>query len=135
MPDFEVLDAKIASALNRIIHNTQFEKKGQSGGNESSQRGSLCPRKTDRLLDLRVLPGHWSQRFCRVLCRPIYIVLGNDDIQEFDSHWDEILLSMTQIPSDEILEGWDKLRIRESEKAQDRIGIVQYGDSSEESRT
>ena len=34
-PDFEVLDAKIASALNRIIHNTRFEKKGQSGRNES----------------------------------------------------------------------------------------------------
>ena len=27
MPDFEVLDAKIASALNRIIHNTQFKRK------------------------------------------------------------------------------------------------------------
>ena len=27
MPDFEVLDAKITSALNRIIHNTQFKKK------------------------------------------------------------------------------------------------------------
>ena len=26
-PDFEVLDAKIASALNRIIHNTLFKKK------------------------------------------------------------------------------------------------------------
>ena len=27
MPDFEVLDARIASALNRIIHNTQFKRK------------------------------------------------------------------------------------------------------------
>ena len=27
MPDFEVLDAKIASALNRIIHNTEFKRK------------------------------------------------------------------------------------------------------------
>ena len=27
MPDFEVLDAKIASALNTIIHNTQFKRK------------------------------------------------------------------------------------------------------------
>ena len=26
-PDFEVLDAKIASALNRIIQNTRFKKK------------------------------------------------------------------------------------------------------------
>ena len=68
MPDFEVLDAKIASALNRIIHNT---RKGQSGGTKSPKRGPLSPRKTDRLPDLRVLPGHWSQRFCREICRPI----------------------------------------------------------------
>ena len=27
MPDFEVLDAKIASALNRIIHDTKFKRK------------------------------------------------------------------------------------------------------------
>ena len=44
------------------------------------------------------------------------VVLRSDDIQEFDSKWDEILLSMTQIPSDDILEGWYKLRIRESRK-------------------
>ena len=44
------------------------------------------------------------------------IVLRNDDIQEFDSKWDEILLSMTQIPSDDILEELYKSRIRESEK-------------------
>ena len=44
------------------------------------------------------------------------MVLRNDDIQEFDSKWDEIPLSMTKIPSDDILEGLYKLRIRESEK-------------------
>ena len=32
------------------------------------------------------------------------VVPRNDDIQEFDSKWDEILLSKTKIPSDEILE-------------------------------
>ena len=44
------------------------------------------------------------------------IALRNDDIQEFDSKWDGILLSMTKIPHDDILEGLPKLRIRESEK-------------------
>ena len=44
------------------------------------------------------------------------IVLRNDDIQEFDSKWDGILLSMTKIPHGGILEGLYKLRIRESEK-------------------
>ena len=62
------------------------------------------------------------------------IVLRNDDIQEFDSKWDGILLTLTKIPPDDILEGLYKLRIRESEN-QDRIGIVRPGDSSEEVRT
>ena len=44
------------------------------------------------------------------------LFLLNDDIQEFDPKWDEILLSMTQIPSDDTLESLYKLRIRASEK-------------------
>ena len=42
VPNFEVLDANIASALNRIIHNTRFLR-GQSGGTKS-------PKKRDRFL-------------------------------------------------------------------------------------
>ena len=44
------------------------------------------------------------------------IALRIDDIQEFDSKWNGILLPMTQVPSDDILEMLYKLRIRESEK-------------------
>ena len=42
--------------------------------------------------------------------------LRNVDFQECDSKWDGILLSMTKIPHDDILEGLYKLRIRVSEK-------------------
>ena len=72
MPDFEVLDAKIASALDRIIHNTQFKRKVSLEEQKAQQAGPFPLWKTDRLPDLRVLPGHWSQRFCRELCRRIY---------------------------------------------------------------
>ena len=44
------------------------------------------------------------------------IVLRNDDNQEFDSKLDGILLTITKIPSDDILEGLYTLRKRESEK-------------------
>ena len=47
---------------------------------------------------------------------PLTVALRNDDIQEFDSKWHGILLSMTKIPSDYILKKLYKLRIRESEK-------------------
>ena len=60
-PDFEVLDTKIASALNRVIHNTCFIKKVSLEEQKAPKRGPFPSWKTDRLPDLRLLPGHWSQ--------------------------------------------------------------------------
>ena len=41
MPNFEVLDARIASALNRIIHNSHFKRGGQSGGTRSPKKRTV----------------------------------------------------------------------------------------------
>ena len=57
--NFEMLDAKIASALNKIIHNSHFKKKGQPPGAESPKRGPVSTRETDRLHDLRLLSSDW----------------------------------------------------------------------------
>ena len=42
------------------------------------------------------------------------VTLHDGNIQEFDTRWDEVLLSMSKIPSDDVLESLYKLRIRES---------------------
>ena len=44
------------------------------------------------------------------------INLRNDDVQEFDKRWGEILLSMIKIQLDDILESLYKVRIRESDQ-------------------
>ena len=56
-PDFELFDAKIVSALNRIIHNTFFKRK-VSLEEMKVHKEETVSRKTDCVLDLRVLPGH-----------------------------------------------------------------------------
>ena len=88
MPNFEVLDAKIASALNRIIHSTQFERK----------------------VSLEEMKAHKEDRFLRgrqiayLICKYFQVTgandsvenyadlftigLRNDDVQEFVSKWD-----------------------------------------------
>ena len=115
-PNFEVLDAKIAAALIRIIQNTQFKRK--------VSLEEMNALKEDRFLRGRQIAfliceyfqvtgandsvEHYADLFT--------VVLRNDDIQEFDSKWDGILLTMTQIPYVEIFENLYKLRIRESEK-------------------
>ena len=70
----------------------------------------------DCLLDQRILQGHWSHDSVENKADLFTISLRNDDIEEFDSNWDGILLSMTKIPHDDILEGLYKLRIRGSDK-------------------
>ena len=105
MPNFEVLDARIASALNRIIHNAHFKRRVSLEEQKA--------QKEDRFLRGRQI-AYLIYEYFRVDL--FTIVLRNDDIQEFHSKWDGILLSMTKIPPDDILEGLYKLRIRESEK-------------------
>ena len=116
MPGFEVLDARIASALNRIIHDSHFKRRVSLEEQKA--------QKEDRFLRGRQIAYLIYEQF-RVTGTDdsvenyadlFTIVLRNDDIQECDSKWDGILLSMTKIPSDDILEGLYKLRIREYEK-------------------
>ena len=116
MPNFEVLDARIASALNKIIHDSQFKRR-ISLEEEKAQKQDrfLRGRQIAYLIYdyFRVTGAHDSVENYADL---FTIALRNDDIQEFDSKRDGILLSMTKIPHDDILEGLYKLRIRESEK-------------------
>ena len=116
MPNFEVLDARIASALNKIIHNSQFKRRISLEEQKAQKEDRfLRGRQIAYLIydHFRVTGSHDSVENYTDL---FTIVLRNDDIQEFDSKWDGILLSMTKIPHDDILEGLYKLRIRESEK-------------------
>ena len=108
--EFEVLDAKIASALNRIIQNTRLRNKKA--------------QKEDRFFRGRQI-AYLIYEYFRVIgandsvenyADLFTVVLQNDDIPEFDSKWDGILNSMTKIPSDDILDGLWKLRIRESDQ-------------------
>ena len=111
MPKFEVLDARIASALNKIIHNTLFKRKVSLEEQKA--------QKQDRFFRGRQI-AHLIYEYFRVTGAndsvENYADLFTVVLQEFDSQWDELLLSMTKIPHDDILEGLYKLRTRESKK-------------------
>ena len=116
MPNFEVLDARIASALNKIIHNSHFKRRISLEEQKAQKEDRFFRGRQIAYLiyeQFRVTGTHDSVENYTDL---FTIVLRNDDIQEFDSKWNGILLSMTKIPHDDILEGLYKLRIRESEK-------------------
>ena len=124
MPNFEVLDARIASALNKIIHNSHFKRRISLEEQKAQKQDRfLRGRQIAYLIYdyFRVTGSHDSVENYTDL---FTIGLRNDDIQEFDSTWDGILLSMTKIPHDDILEGLYKWRIRESEKLKTVSGVT-----------
>ena len=94
MPKFEVLDAKIASALNRIIHNSQFKRKVSLEEQKA--------QKMDRFLRGRQI-AYLIYDYFRVTGANDSVEnyadlftggLRNDDIQESDSKWDGILIGL-----------------------------------------
>ena len=131
-PNFEMLDKKIASVVNKIIQNSQFKKKVSLEEQKA--------QKEDRFLRGRQIAFMIYEQF-RVTdahdtvleYADLFSVTHRDDnIQEFDTRWDEVRLSMSKIPSDDTWASLYKLRIRESDQLKNRIGIVRHGDSPED---
>ena len=123
MPNFEVLDARIASALNRIIHNSYFKRRISLEEQKAQKQDLFLRGRQIAYLIYEYFLVSGANDSVENHVDLVTISLRNDDIQEFDSKWDGILLSMTKIPLDDILEGLYKLSRRESEKLKS-IGIV-----------
>ena len=98
-PDFELLGRENCFSTEQDHPEYPLQEKGQSGGNERSLRG----RQIAYLIyeNFQITGANDSVEDYADL---FTVVLRNDDIQKFGSKCDEILLSMTQIPSGDILE-------------------------------
>ena len=91
-----MLDAKIASALNKIIQNSNFKKK-VSLEELKAQKEDQFPRRRQiafMIYDYFRVTGayHTVLDYAELFS----VTLRDDNIQEFDTSWDEVLLSMTK---------------------------------------
>ena len=112
-PNVEMLDAKIASALKKIITNPCFKKESQLGGALGAVATPISLRKTDCLMIyecFRVTVLDDTDLFS--------ISLHGDDVQDFDTRLDLAPLSTKELPKASILESLCKMRIRESVQLQ-----------------
>ena len=109
-----MLDANNASALNKIIQNSQFKKKVSLEEQNAQEEGRFLRGRQIAIMIydyFRVTAAHDTVSHYADL---FSVTLRDDNIQEFYTRWDEVLLSMSKIPSDDILESLYTLRIRES---------------------
>ena len=111
-----MLDAKIASALNKIIQNSQFKKKVSLEEQKAQKEDRYLRGRQIAFMIydyFRVTGAHDALLDYADL---FSVILHHDNIQELDTRWYEVLLSMSKVPSDDILESLYKLRIRESDQ-------------------
>ena len=104
MPNFEVLDVTVASALNKIIHNSHFKRRISLEEQKAQKEESFLRSRQIAYLIYEQFRVTGTDDSVENYTDLFTIVIRNDDIQEFDSKWDGILLSMTKIPPDDILE-------------------------------
>ena len=113
-PNFEMLDAKIASASNKIIQHSHFKKKVSLEEQKAQKEGRFLRGRQIAFMIydyFRVTGAHDTVlNYVDLLS----VTLHDDNVQDFDTRWDEVLLCMSKIPSYDVLGSLYKLRIRES---------------------
>ena len=91
-----MLDAKIASALNNIIQNSHFKKKVSLEEQKAQKEGRFLRGRQIAFMIydyFRVTGAHDTVLDYADL---FSVTLHDDNIQEFDTRWDEVLLSMSK---------------------------------------
>ena len=114
--NFEMLDAKIASALQKITKHSHFKKKvSLEEQNAQKEDPFLRGRRIAFMIhDLFRVTGAHDTVFN--YADLFSVTLRDDNPQEFDTRWDEVLLSMSKIPPDDVLESLYKLRTGEADQ-------------------
>ena len=114
-PDYDVLDAIIASALKRLLDKHIHFRKRVSVEEQRAQ-------KYDRFLRGRQLAYTIYEHFratgaheaVQGLSDWFNIRLRNDDVQDFDTTWHQALLSASENPPEMFLEGFFKSELQDS---------------------
>ena len=100
MPNFEVLDARVASALNKILNNSQFKRRISLEEQKVQKQDRFFRGRQIAYLIYEYFRVTGANDSVENYADLFTISLRNDGVQEFDSKWDGILLSMTKIPPD-----------------------------------
>ena len=119
-----MLHAKIASALRKLLTHAPFRKRVSV----EEQRA----QKDDRFLRGRHIAYVICEHFratgaCEALqgrSNLFNIRSQNDDVQDFDTRWDQTPVAANEIPTETVLEGLYKSRITGFCSASDCIGYV-----------
>ena len=120
-----MLDAMIASALKKLLNTHSTFRKRVSVEDQRAQHSYLFLR--ERQIAFMIFEYFRATGACETvqgLADFVSMTVQNDDVQDFDVRWDHALLSVSEMPSDPILQGLYKSKLQNS--AQPRTVMALY---------
>ena len=125
IPDHDLLDAKIASALKKLITNVHFRRRACTE--------ELRAKNETRFLRGRqiafMIYGHFratgAYEAAQGLSDLYNVRLQNDDVQDFDTRWDQAPLSSSGVPTEMVLEGLYKSKLQDSAQLQTILAVYE----------
>ena len=94
-----MLGARIASSPNQIIQNFHFKKKVSLEEQKAQKEDRFLRGRQIAFMICDYFRATGAHDTVLDYADLFSVTLRNDNVEEFDTRWDEILLSMTKIPS------------------------------------
>ena len=116
--DCEMLDAMIASALKTLLTHVHFRRRVSVEEKRA--------QKDDRQIAYMIYEHFLATGAYEVvqgLSDLVNIRLKDDDVQDFDTIWDQALLAASEIPPEMVLEGLYKSKLQDSVQLQTVLAL------------
>ena len=98
-PNIEMLDARIASALNKIIQNSYFKKKVSLEEQKAQKENSFLRGRQIAYMIYDYFRAIGARDTVLDCAESFYVTLRNDDVQEFDTRRYDFSILYDQDPT------------------------------------
>ena len=122
IPDFDMLDAKIASALRKIISSISFRRRGSVEEQRAQKYNRFLRGRQIAYMIYGLFQSTGAYDAAQGLSDLFNICL-QDVVQDFDSRWDQILLGTSEMPPENVPEGLHRNKLQGSEQLQTSIAV------------
>ena len=122
-PDFEMQDAKIASALRRIISSTSFRRRVSVEEQRAKEQNRFFRGRQIAYMIYGYFQATGAYDAARSLSDQFNMCSHDDDVQDFDTRGDQALLITSEIPQENVRGGSYKMKLRGSVQFQTALAM------------
>ena len=124
-PDVDMLDTMIASALKKLLTHVHFRKRVSVEEQRAQKYDRFLRGRHNAYMICKYFRAIGACEVVQGLSDLFHIRLHNDDVDDFDTRWDQALFSASEIPTEMILVGFFKSKLQDSVQLQTVLAMYE----------